>query len=203
MCKRCHAFRLEALVASPLPEACPSAEHIHQLCPLELDKLFGSQKVSWVAAPRFLAIFNLKNRAPFRRMPDAIESKALTSGSHYRYRPTIESLSDSSISDSPRISPPRDTESQRTIASEIKGLPLHDTSRADTLPAAVRELRKDLINLRMPESSTTRMEQLGLADVYSASQTPHRVVLAISRLIQNPFFFADEDIIVDYLRSNT
>ena len=126
--------------------------------------------------------------------------KALTSEN--RYRPTIESLSDSSSSDSSCVSSPRVARSQATTASTAEDVRLHGQYRADALLAAVRDLRKDMINFRMPESSTARIEKLMLTGIYTASQTPRRVVLAISRLIQNPFLFDDEEIIVDYLRSD-
>lgn len=199
MCKRCHAFRLEALIASSLPNACPSAELIHQMCPLQLDKLFGALRVSWVAAPRFLAIIDLRNPDPFRHMPDSI-SQARISDTYFG--PTIESLSDTGSSASTCGSSPRLAEVQRLTARLVEGLSLHDSSRVDALLAAVRELRKDKINLRMPENQAIRVEKLGLTDIYVASRTPHRVVLAISRVIQNPFLFEDEEIIVDYLRAN-
>ena len=167
------------------------------MCPLELDKIFKALEVSWIAAPRFLAIINLKNPAPFRCMPGSAECKALTIET--RYRPTIESLSDTSSSDIPCVSPPRAAKSQGKTASTAKNVRLHGACRADALLAAVRELRGDMINLRMPGSFTARVERLWLTDIYTSSQTPRRVVLAISRLIQNPFLFADEDIVVDYL----
>ena len=170
------------------------------MCPLELDKVFKDLKVSWVAAPRFLAIINLKSSAPFRCMPALDGCKALAGKT--RYRPTIESLSDSSSSDTSSVSPPCVAESQPVTESSAKGVSLYGTRRADSLLDAVRELRKDLINLRIPESLMTRVEKLGLTDIYTAGQTPHRVVLSISRLVHNPFLFDDEEIIVDYLRSN-
>ncbi|KAG6989934.1 hypothetical protein G7Y79_00061g093210 [Physcia stellaris] len=166
------------------------------MCPLELEKVFKALKISWTAAPRFLAIINLKNPAPFRCMP----GKALASEN--RYRPTIESLSDSSSSASSRVSSPRSVKSQATTASSAEDGGLHGPCRADALLAAVRDLRKDMINFRMPESSSARIEKLMLTGIYTASQTPRRVVLAISRLIQNPFLFDDEEIIIDYLRSD-
>lgn len=61
MCIRCILFSLEALIASPCPDECPSIGSLHQMSVGELDQCFQRLEIPVVAAPRFMAILDLDN----------------------------------------------------------------------------------------------------------------------------------------------